>query len=46
MLQEALKIESSPEYLAKLFSWLTKDELSDLRDEIVSRLFIEKSQNG
>ena len=45
MLQEALKIESSPESLAKLFAWLTKDELSDLRDEIVSRLFLKKSQN-
>ncbi len=41
LLQEALKIENSPQSLAKLFSWLTRDELSALRDEIVSRLLLE-----
>jgi len=41
LLQEALKIENSPNSLAKLFSWLTRDELSALRDEIVSSLFLK-----
>ncbi len=41
LLQEALKIENSPKSLAKLFSWLTRDELSTLRSEIVSRLLLE-----
>ncbi len=41
LLQEALKIENSPESIAKLFSWLRKDELSALRDEIVSGLLLK-----
>ncbi len=41
LLQEALKIENSPQSVTKLFSWLKQDELSALRDEIVSRLLLE-----
>lgn len=41
LVQEALKIESSPESVAKLFAWLTQDEASPLRDEIVSKVFLE-----
>ncbi len=41
LIQEALKIENSPQSVTKLFSWLKQDELSVLRDEIVSRLLSE-----
>ncbi|WP_414622975.1 glycosyltransferase [Calothrix sp. CCY 0018] len=41
LIQEALKIENSPQSVTKLFSWLKQDELSALRDEIVSRLLLE-----
>ncbi|KAF3888908.1 MULTISPECIES: tetratricopeptide repeat protein, partial [Nostocales] len=39
VLQETLKIDSSPQAVANLFAWLTQDELAPLREEIVSRLF-------
>ncbi|MCW5315421.1 tetratricopeptide repeat protein [Nostoc sp. KVJ3] len=38
VLQEALKIDCSPGAVAKLFSWLTKEEATPIRDEIASRL--------
>jgi tetratricopeptide (TPR) repeat protein/glycosyltransferase involved in cell wall biosynthesis len=38
MLEEALKIDRSSEAVAKLFSWLTREEATPLRDEIASRL--------
>ncbi|GET37292.1 tetratricopeptide repeat protein [Microseira wollei] len=38
MLQEALKIDRSPEAVAKLFVWLAQDEAAPLRDKIVSKL--------
>ncbi|MEM6402741.1 MAG: glycosyltransferase [Cyanobacteria bacterium P01_D01_bin.116] len=41
LLQEALKIDNSPDSVTKLFSWLKQDDLSTLRDEIVSRLLSE-----
>ncbi len=41
LLQEALKIDNSPQSVTKLFSWLKQDEVSALRNEIVSRLFLE-----
>jgi tetratricopeptide (TPR) repeat protein len=37
VLQEALKIDRSPEAVAKLFSWLTREEAAPVRDEIASR---------
>jgi len=44
LLQEALRIDSSPNSVAKLFAWLTQDEASPLRDEIVSKLFLKVSE--
>ena len=41
LLQEALKIDNSPQSVTKLFSWLKQDDLSALRSEIVSRLFLQ-----
>jgi tetratricopeptide (TPR) repeat protein/glycosyltransferase involved in cell wall biosynthesis len=38
LLQEALKIDRSPQAIAKLFSWLTRDEVAPLREEIISKL--------
>ncbi|WYM00956.1 MAG: tetratricopeptide repeat protein [Gloeotrichia echinulata CP02] len=38
MLEEALKMDHSPEAVAKLFNWLTWEEATPLRDEIASRL--------
>ena len=38
MIQEALTIDRSPSAVAKLFSWLTIDEMAPIRSEIVSRL--------
>lgn len=37
-LEEALKVDRSSEAVAKLFSWLTREEAAFLRDEIASRL--------
>ncbi|MEH2285555.1 MAG: tetratricopeptide repeat protein [Nostoc sp.] len=37
-LEEALKIDRSPQAVAKLFSWLTLEEADPLRDEIASRI--------
>ena len=39
-LQESLKIDSSPQSVAKLFTWLTQEEVAPLREEIVSKLFL------
>lgn len=39
MLQETLKIDSSPQSTATLFSWLTTDKAASLREEIISNLF-------
>jgi predicted O-linked N-acetylglucosamine transferase (SPINDLY family) len=44
LLQEALKLDRSPEALAILFSWLTCQEAAPLRDEIASR-FVALSLN-
>ncbi len=38
IIQEALKIDRSPEAVAKLFAWLTEEEAAPLREEIISRL--------
>lgn len=38
MLEEALKMDRSSEAVAKLFSWLTQQEATPLRDEMASRL--------
>jgi tetratricopeptide (TPR) repeat protein len=37
LIQEALKIDDSPESIKKLFVWLTANELAPIRQEIVSR---------
>ncbi|BAY24509.1 family 2 glycosyl transferase [Calothrix sp. NIES-2100] len=44
MLQEILKIDRSPQSLAKLFFWLTQDEAAPLRDEIVSKVLLVNHQ--
>ncbi|MGB3532075.1 MAG: tetratricopeptide repeat protein [Microcoleaceae cyanobacterium] len=38
LLQEALKIDSSPAALDKLFAWLSQPEAAPLRNEVVSQL--------
>jgi tetratricopeptide (TPR) repeat protein/glycosyltransferase involved in cell wall biosynthesis len=38
ILQETLKLDRSSKSVAKLFSWLTKDEAAPLREEIISKL--------
>ncbi|WP_424097246.1 tetratricopeptide repeat protein [Moorena producens] len=38
LLQEALKIDPSPQAVEKLFTWLTQAEAAPLRDEIASKL--------
>ena len=38
LLQEALKIDSSPEALSKLFEWLNREEAAPLRAKIASQL--------
>lgn len=40
VLQEIIKIDSSPQALAKLFTWLTQEEAAPLREEIISHLSI------
>ncbi|MBN4000531.1 MAG: tetratricopeptide repeat protein [Nostoc sp. LPT] len=45
MLQEALKIDRSPEAVAKLFAWLTQDEAAPLRDEIAAKLLAVPGEN-
>ncbi|MBE8965901.1 tetratricopeptide repeat protein [Nostocales cyanobacterium LEGE 12452] len=37
MLQEILKLDSSPQAVAKLFVWLTQDEAAPLREEIIAK---------
>ncbi|MEO1428207.1 MAG: tetratricopeptide repeat protein [Cyanobacteria bacterium J06632_19] len=41
LIQEALKIDNSPQSVTKLFSWLKQDDLSTLRDELISRLLVK-----
>ncbi|AFY52977.1 acetyltransferase (isoleucine patch superfamily) [Rivularia sp. PCC 7116] len=41
LIQEALKIDNSPQSVTKLFSWLKQDDLSALRDELISRLLVK-----
>jgi tetratricopeptide (TPR) repeat protein len=38
MLQEILKIDHSPQAIAKLFTWLTKNEVAPLREQIIAKL--------
>ncbi|AVH69900.1 TPR repeat-containing protein [Nostoc sp. 'Lobaria pulmonaria (5183) cyanobiont'] len=45
ILQEALKIDRSPEAVAKLFAWLTKDEAAPLRNEIAAKLLAIPQEN-
>ncbi|MEH2212561.1 tetratricopeptide repeat protein [Nostoc sp.] len=45
MLQEALKIDCSPEAIAKLFAWLTQDEAAPLRNEIATKLLAIPGEN-
>ncbi|MEH2357229.1 tetratricopeptide repeat protein [Nostoc sp.] len=45
MLQEALKIDCSPEAIAKLFAWLTQDEAAPLRNEIATKLLAIPQEN-
>ncbi|MBV6623605.1 MAG: tetratricopeptide repeat protein [Rivularia sp. (in: Bacteria)] len=40
LIQEALKIDNSPQSVTKLFSWLKQDNLSGLRDELINRLLL------
>ncbi len=44
LIQEALKIDSSSEAVAKLFTWLATEEATPLRNAIASKL-IDKSPN-
>ncbi|MDZ7951218.1 glycosyltransferase [Nostoc sp. DedQUE09] len=37
MLQEILKLDSSPQAVAKLFVWLTQDEAAPLQEEIIAK---------
>lgn len=39
VLQEAAKIDSSPQALAKLFAWLTQNDASPLREAIICEVF-------
>lgn len=45
LLQEILKIDRSPQAVAKLFAWLTQDEAAPLREEIVSKLLLTPVNN-
>ncbi|MEH2257473.1 glycosyltransferase [Nostoc sp.] len=38
ILQESLKIDRSPQAVAKLFAWLTQDEAAPVREEIIAKL--------
>ncbi len=40
IVQYALKIDSSPQSVARLFAWLTQDEAAPVRDEIVSTVLL------
>lgn len=40
ILEEALKIDRSSEAVAKLFTWLTQDEVARLREEIINKLLL------
>jgi tetratricopeptide (TPR) repeat protein len=44
MLQEMLKLDSSPPAVAMLFAWLTQERAAPLREEIVSRLILMPSE--
>ncbi|MBD2773633.1 glycosyltransferase family A protein [Iningainema tapete] len=39
LIQEILKLDSSPQAVTKLFTWLTQAQAAPLRKEIVSKLF-------
>lgn len=39
ILHEAIKLDSSPQALEKLFTWLTQEKIASLGEEIVARLF-------
>ncbi|MBW4565257.1 MAG: tetratricopeptide repeat protein [Mojavia pulchra JT2-VF2] len=45
LIQEALKIDDSPESIRKLFVWLTANELAPIRQQIVSRCIMNFSNN-
>ncbi len=46
LLQEALKIDSSPEAVAKLFSWLATEQAAPLRNAIASKLISKPSNDS
>ncbi|BAZ15627.1 family 2 glycosyl transferase [Calothrix sp. NIES-4071] len=46
VLQEVIKIDSSPQALANLFAWLTQEEVAPLREEIVCRLLLTPENNS
>ncbi|MEH2005132.1 glycosyltransferase [Nostoc sp.] len=45
MLQEILKLDCSPQAIAKLFAWLNQDETAFLRDEIAAKLLVILGEN-
>ncbi|MGH8000706.1 MAG: tetratricopeptide repeat protein [Brasilonema sp.] len=44
--QEALKLDQSSQAVANLFKWLTNDEAAPLREEIVSKLLLLKTNES
>lgn len=45
VLQEILKMDRSPQAVAKLFAWLTQDEAAPLRNEIAAKLLAIPGEN-
>jgi tetratricopeptide (TPR) repeat protein len=43
MIQEALKIDQSPQAVEHLFAWLTTDDATPLRDEIASTILLSNN---
>ncbi|MHC5831620.1 MAG: hypothetical protein ACYT04_90545, partial [Nostoc sp.] len=43
--QETLKLDHSPQAIAKLFTWLNQDEAAFLRDEIAAKLLAISREN-
>lgn len=46
VIQEALKIDHSPQAIAKLFAWLSQDEAAPLRDEIISKVLLSSDEEN
>ena len=46
LIQEALKIDGSPEAVAKLFNWLTTEQAAPVRNAIASKLISESDKDS